>query len=208
MTVSNLSLLLTTQPDGATLAGRTTIPNPSIQTVQLGDLTLNLVIPAAAVSMPNDVPIGYAMVNNTILYPGDNTFNVRSVTNTTLVINVLLQNPRFLTDGLPVVLTGQDVSFQGQSIEWLAQGFRKTPIRQQLDVAQAITNAGLGGIFTNNPGGAKKEKRDVVRRVAEVTENRNSMTKLVKKEENKVLDDDLNGWGSAIKAALEANTGS
>jgi len=56
--------------DGSNLIANVTIPNPSVMTLDLGNVTMNLAV--------DGTPIGYALIPNVFLTPGENKFPLQS----------------------------------------------------------------------------------------------------------------------------------
>lgn len=91
--LSDVRLQLPTYENGTNLVGKATLPNPSVLTLEIGQLVLDV--------KSGDLVIGNATLENVTLKPGDNTFPVTGV----LDISTILQN------------IGQVLADQGDSIK-------------------------------------------------------------------------------------------
>jgi hypothetical protein len=134
--VSSLKILLTPQSDGTNLLANVSIPNPTVQTIQLGDLAMSLSVPGSKSNTPS-TPIGNAHLSNVTLVPGNNTLPLRATTNETLVLGLVQANPAYLK-GLPVDIAVQNSTMNGVVIPYFTRALQANPLHVSLDVAQAI----------------------------------------------------------------------
>ncbi|KAF2675290.1 hypothetical protein BT63DRAFT_420503 [Microthyrium microscopicum] len=79
--VSNINVSLTKFPDGSNMQGRIMIPNPSVMTLEIGDLVQDI--------SSNGTPIGNTTINNVVLRPGKNYFEMASSSDQAAVITIL-----------------------------------------------------------------------------------------------------------------------
>ena len=129
------------------------LPNPTVQTLELGNLTMSLALPpyqntstSLTRTSPISTPIGLAYLDNVRLVPGDNTLRLRGVTNQTLLLSVLSARPSYLTDSMPVDITTENATANGQIIPYFTDALRTTPLSVKLNIAQALKDAGLNGL--------------------------------------------------------------
>ena len=134
------------------MVGKVYIPNPSIMTMEMvssarpsppgrphladgsqGNVTMNLFVEGAS--------IGTSVINNLTLKPGNNTVDMRSTTNETLVLQKLAN----YKDGiLPVDVIGNGSVFRGQHLVYYEQALASNKLRVNLDVRGALSAIGLG----------------------------------------------------------------
>lgn len=134
--ISSLKLLSTPQSDGTNLLADALIPNPTVQTIQLGDLAMSLSVPGNGSNAPS-TPIGSAHLTNVTLTPGNNTLPLRTVTNETLVLGLVQAHPAYLK-GLPVDITINNSTVNGVVIPYFTRALQANTLHVTLDVAQAI----------------------------------------------------------------------
>lgn len=132
--ITSLKLLLTPHPDGTNLLANVSIPNPTVQTIQLGDLAMSLSVPGTN----TNTPIGNAHLSNITLAPGNNTLPLRATTNETVVLGLAQAHPSYLTAGLPVDIAIHNSTLDGVVIPYFTRALQATTLRVNLDVAQAI----------------------------------------------------------------------
>ncbi|KAI9842711.1 MAG: hypothetical protein M1838_003009 [Thelocarpon superellum] len=125
--VTQFQILLSPAPDGANLIGTAYIPNPSVLTIAMGNVTFNL-------SVQGDF-IGTTTIENLTLVPGNNTVPMRSTTNQSLVIEKLTQFP----DGfLPIDVLGNSSVYNGQHLPYYEAALATNPQHISLNVGGAL----------------------------------------------------------------------
>jgi hypothetical protein len=135
--VSSLKLLLKPQSDGTNLLADVSIPNPTVQTIQLGDLAMSLSVPGNSTSKTPSTPIGIAHLSNVTLVPGNNTLPLRATTNEMLVFGLVQANPTYL-NGLPVDIAIHNSTLNGVVIPYFTRALQANTLHVSLNVAQAI----------------------------------------------------------------------
>jgi hypothetical protein len=137
LTLSDFSILTTAQPDGANANGTVLIPNPTIATYQLGNITLAMSVAG--------LPVGSALLSNVLLKPGNNTFPMRAVTNQTAVVELIFTD--YKSGILPVDIIGNTSVYHGQRLEYYEKALQANKVTIQLDVIKALEDAGLAGLL-------------------------------------------------------------
>ncbi len=85
--------------------------------------------------------IGSSIINNLTLKPGNNTVEMRSTTNQSLV----LQKMANYKDGiLPVDVVGNGSVYRGQHLVYYEQALAYNKLRVNLNVGSALSAIGLG----------------------------------------------------------------
>ncbi len=134
ITSFNISLL--PDPlDGANMLGTVSIPNPSVMTITMGNVTFNNYVAGAF--------IGTSTLADLVLRPGTNTLPLRSTVNQTLVIGMVTE---MYTDGmLPVDIVGESSVYEGQHLEYFEKALRSNRLHVLLDVGAALAKLTGGG---------------------------------------------------------------
>ncbi|KAJ5403185.1 hypothetical protein N7509_003056 [Penicillium cosmopolitanum] len=101
--IDSVQLLLPKEEDGTNIVGSATLPNHSVFTFALGNVTLNL--------KTSDLVIGQATILDVLLRPGNNKVSLRG----TLDINTVLDN-------LEVIMEAQSDALKDGDIELSASG--------------------------------------------------------------------------------------
>lgn len=128
--VTEFRVLLEPEEDGANMVGEVSIPNPSVLTIELGNVTANLLV-------EGDL-IGTALLPELTLRPGGTVSDMRATTtNQALVLQKLADYP----DGLlPVDIVGNSSVYNGQHLTYYEEALRGNTVSIKLNVA-----SGLGG---------------------------------------------------------------
>ena len=129
--VTKFKILLAPNPDGSNMIGTVRIPNPSIMTIEMGNVTLNLYIAGDFV--------GTTLIEKLTLNPGDNLLEMKSTTDQTKVISKLLN----FKDGiLPIDVIGNSSVFNGQHLTYYEESLKSNTQRIELNVGSALKNGG------------------------------------------------------------------
>lgn len=132
--VTNFTVLLTAQSDGTNMLGTVFIPNPSVYTVEMGNVTMNLAVAGT--------PIGTSLIPNLTLKPGNNTLGMRSVTNQSAVIDLILK--KYTNGILPVDISGNSsVNSKGEHLAYFETAIQSNHMSISLDVGSALKSIGL-----------------------------------------------------------------
>ncbi|EXJ91011.1 hypothetical protein A1O1_04118 [Capronia coronata CBS 617.96] len=137
LTLSDFTILTSSQPDGANANGTVMIPNPSIATYQMGNVSLTMSVAG--------LPVGVATLPDVLLKPGNNTFNMRAVTNQTAVVGLIFTD--YKAGILPVDIVANGSVYDGQHLNYYEQALRTNNVTIQLDVIKALEDAGLAELL-------------------------------------------------------------
>lgn len=86
--------------------------------------------------------IGTSLLPNLILRPGDNTVDMRSTTNQTLILQKYSKFP----DGMvPIDIIGNSSIYNGEHLTYYEESFKSNTVSIKLNIGRAI-----GGLFGNN----------------------------------------------------------
>lgn len=93
-------------------------------------------------------PVGVATIEDLVLRPGNNTFEMRAVTNQTTVVTMIFTDYK---DGiLPIDVVGNTTTFNNQSLPYYEQALQSNKLRLKLNVIDALERAGLAGLLGIN----------------------------------------------------------
>jgi len=121
-----------TQTDGTNAIGEAAIVNPTVMTLNLGDVTLAMSV--------NGTDVGVATLQNLTLVPGYQVVELRTVVYQLVVVGIVLerQNPV-----LPVDITGGNSTVDGKQIPYFTTMLQEVALRTDLNVTQALEGSGL-----------------------------------------------------------------
>ncbi|KAI4194170.1 MAG: hypothetical protein LQ346_003750 [Caloplaca aetnensis] len=133
--ITSFSIKLLPDPDGANMVGTVYIPNPSVLTITMGNVTFNNYVDGDF--------IGTSTLSDLVLRPGNNTLPLRSTVNQTLVIGMVTDTYK---DGmLPVDIVGNSSVFEGQHLEYFEKALQSNRQHIVLDVGAALAALTGGG---------------------------------------------------------------
>ncbi|RMY64221.1 hypothetical protein D0863_09985 [Hortaea werneckii] len=135
LTVTNFSLLSNTLESGANSRGQVMIPNPSVLTLALGDVYVEMYV--------NDTFIANATMPSLTLTPGNNTYPIESTTNQTQVA-LLLQQDEYHCGVLPVDIRGNRSVADGKVLSYYSKALQAVPVRTDFNITPTLEEAGLG----------------------------------------------------------------
>ncbi|KAL1959476.1 hypothetical protein VTO42DRAFT_1921 [Malbranchea cinnamomea] len=101
------------EEDGTNMIGTVKIPNPTIQTLSLGNLTYDLAIEGTY--------IGTSSLTDVVIKPGDNFLPMRSATNQSLVLNFIGDYP----DGkMPIQISNGESEYNGKNLTYFTAALK------------------------------------------------------------------------------------
>jgi cytoskeletal protein RodZ len=138
-TVTSFNILTTTLPDGTNANGTVLLPNPTVMTLEMGNVTLALSV--------DGTPIGVSTIPNLVLHPGINTVPMLAKTNQSAVIGIIIE-PKYKKTGiLPVDIVGKSSTYNGKDLPYYDEALQSNKLTTQLNVGKALDEAGLGSIL-------------------------------------------------------------
>ncbi|PYI00896.1 hypothetical protein BO78DRAFT_401733 [Aspergillus sclerotiicarbonarius CBS 121057] len=117
----------TNNSDGTNAKGTVYIPNPSVISIALGNLTLNLSV--------NNTAIGQAYIYDLTLRPGNNTVTMTANVSELTVAGMLSDYPNYI---LPIDITGNSTVYDNQVIPYIAGALADLELRTSLNVTKAL----------------------------------------------------------------------
>lgn len=119
--------------DGSNLVGNVTIPNPSVMTIDLGNVTMNLAVDGKA--------IGYSLIPNLVLKPGPNTLPIQSTVDQLTVLGLVQSTYKDAI--LPIDIVGNSSISNGQHLTYYEDAIKSNTIRLNLNVGPALAGIGI-----------------------------------------------------------------
>ncbi|KAB8074163.1 hypothetical protein BDV29DRAFT_125796 [Aspergillus leporis] len=121
--------LTKTASDGTNTEGQVLIPNPSVLTIDLGNVTLGLSV--------NGTSIGESYINDLVLKPGDNTLAMRAKVDQLTVLSVA-KNYKDMV--VPLEVTGSDNSsvYNGQVLSYFSKALSSNKLAVDLNITEVI----------------------------------------------------------------------
>ncbi|KAF2099372.1 hypothetical protein NA57DRAFT_55343 [Rhizodiscina lignyota] len=143
--VQTFNISLEPLSDGSNIQGSVFIPNPSVLTITMGNVTLNLAV--------DKTPIGTSTIQNVVLKPGDNVLPMRGISDQAAVLNLITSKYK---DGiLPVNITGNSSVYNGQHLPYYEAALQSNVMNTQLDVGKALAQIGINiSSLTGGTGGS------------------------------------------------------
>lgn len=114
--------------DGSNLIGNLTIPNPSVMTLDLGNVTMNLAVDGKS--------IGTTLIPNLILVPGVNNVPMQSTVNQLAIISLI--KSKYTNAILPLDIVGNSSMSGDQHLTYYEAAIKSNTIRIDLNVGPAL----------------------------------------------------------------------
>ena len=139
--ITSFSVKLPPEADGTNMVGEVYIPNPSVLTLHMGNVTFGNFLPATPYS--SAYFIGNSTLEDVVLVPGNNTITMKSVINQTLVLDAI---GLVYKDGiLPIDIVGATSIYNGQHLTYFEAALQSLTQHVKLDVGSALKAATGGG---------------------------------------------------------------
>lgn len=121
-------------PDGSNMIGRVIIPNPSVMTLDLGNVTMNLQV--------NGTDIGTSLLPNLVLHPGTNNVSMQS--NVKLITVSALIAKSYPNKIIPLDISGNSsINAQGEHLTYFEEAIKSNTVKVDLNVGPAMAAIGL-----------------------------------------------------------------
>jgi len=119
--------------DGSNMIGNVTIPNPSVMTLSLGNVTMNLAV--------DNTTIGYALLPDLVLKPGDNLVPMQSTVDQLTVISLITS--KYQNAIIPLEITGNSSVANGQHLTYFESAIKENVVKMDLNVGPALAAIGI-----------------------------------------------------------------
>jgi Protein of unknown function (DUF3712) len=137
--VTDVNITMTKFADGSNMHGNVIIPNPSVMTLTIGNMTQDLFAAGK--------PIGNTTMNNVVLKPGDNIFPVTSITDQVAIIPLVGPGHQFPTGVLEIEARTRDVTYQGNVLPYFTEAMKANPVHFNLDIGPNLRQMGMGALL-------------------------------------------------------------
>jgi len=132
--VTDIIMNLTTPAGQPNLKGNAFIPNPSILTVAMGNVTLSLSTAKAGV-------VGISTIENFTIRPGNNSLPLTAVMNQTAIISSLDTSGK-----VSVSITGTSAVYNGQHLTYYEKALSSNVLTLVLNVEQILADSAAAAI--------------------------------------------------------------
>lgn len=114
--------------DGSNVAGTVYIPNTSVLTVSMGNVTFNNYV--------NGQLIGNSTIDNLVLKPGNNTVPMHGVTNQSAVLDLIAST--YKNGVLPIDIVGNSSVYNGLHLPYYEKALKSNTQHVELNITAAL----------------------------------------------------------------------
>ncbi|RHZ48122.1 DUF3712 domain-containing protein [Aspergillus thermomutatus] len=128
--ITEMHVLSDKPSNGANFGGTVYIPNPSVMTITMGNVTLDLSVDGTS--------IGTSYLNDLKLVPGNNTLPMTSYVDLDAIGPFFTKYP----NGLPVAISGSSTNssvYNGQAIPYFSEALASNTLNVTLDLAKLLS---------------------------------------------------------------------
>lgn len=119
--------------DGSNMLATVHIPNPSVLTLDLGNVTMNLGVAGQA--------IGYALLPNLVLTPGNHTYPMQARVDQPTLLTLVLSKYK---DGIvPLEIVGNSSVKGDTHLTYYEEAVKMNTIKLDLDAGPALKQLGI-----------------------------------------------------------------
>lgn len=131
--IPDFNISLKPEADGSNFFGHARIPNPSIMTIEMGDVFSDLYV--------DDQLIGNTTIPDLTIRPGDNYVPIRGITDALTVVGLISE--KYTDAVLPVKVVGRTVVKNGVHLTYYEEALAVNPFQVSLNVAPALKALGI-----------------------------------------------------------------
>jgi len=144
--IESAEVVLPPEADGTNLKGTVIIPNDTIVTFELGNVTLNMIV--------GDLVIGQATMLNVLLLPGNNTLQITGIIDIKTAFENLAQilaaqSNALKSGNIEITATGNTVVFNGEHITYYENVLKNVRLTASMPILSILTDS-LGGLIGSN----------------------------------------------------------
>jgi len=114
--------------DGSNLLAKAFIPNPSVMTLTLGNVTLNLAV--------DGEKIGESRIYDLVLRPGDNNVDLESTVEQSKLLGLI--SSKYKDYIIPLEINGNSTIYNGKNLVYFEKALQSNKIELDLDIGDAI----------------------------------------------------------------------
>ncbi|KAF2442144.1 hypothetical protein P171DRAFT_433702 [Karstenula rhodostoma CBS 690.94] len=136
--ITNIKILFGTKnklADGSNMIGNVIIPNPSVMTLELGNVTMNLSIDGKS--------IGTTLLPNLVLKPGENNSTMSSILDQEGLPVISLVQEKYKDGVIPLEIVGNSTIRNGEHLEYFEEAIQANVIKMNLDIGPALKEIGI-----------------------------------------------------------------
>ncbi|EEH42923.2 uncharacterized protein PADG_07743 [Paracoccidioides brasiliensis Pb18] len=123
--------LVPKEGDGTNMLGEVFIPNPSVLTLTLGDVTLNLSV--------DGKEIGTSTLPNLVIKPGNNTVKMRSAVDVAKVFPFVSgKDAKYKNGVIPVSIVGKSAIYNGKELPYFTKALESNVLHIQLNLGPLL----------------------------------------------------------------------
>lgn len=119
--------------DGSNMLGTVHIPNPSVMTLDLGNVTMNLAVAGK--------PIGYSLLPDLVLRPGENNVPMQARVDQAAILTMVLNT--YKNGVLPLEIVGNSSIRNGEHLTYYEEAIKANTIKLDLDASPALKEIGI-----------------------------------------------------------------
>lgn len=143
--ITNIKILFGTKnklSDGSNMIGNVIIPNPSVMTLELGNVTMNLSIDSES--------IGTALLPDLVLKPGQNNSTMSAILDQEGLPVISLVQSKYKDGVIPLSIVGNSSIRNGEHLEYFEEAIKSTNINVKLDIGPALKEIGLFNVTSSS----------------------------------------------------------
>ncbi|KAL1609208.1 hypothetical protein SLS59_001572 [Nothophoma quercina] len=136
LNISDIKILSSSKEilsDGSNMLGTVHIPNPSVMTLDLGNVTMNLAVAGKAV--------GYSLLPDLVLKPGANNVSMQARVDQSSIISMILST--YKNGILPLEIVGNSSVKNGVHLNYYEEAIKANTIKLDLDTGPALKAIGI-----------------------------------------------------------------
>ncbi|KAJ5247721.1 hypothetical protein N7468_002704 [Penicillium chermesinum] len=123
--------LLQKLDNGRNMKGTVFIPNPTVMTITLGNVTFDL--------SAQDQPIGQVYLDNLVLRPGGNTVPMTAAIDEIKIVHLFLSKTNPIREGMIAFnITGNSSVYNNKQLPYFTEALKASSFTAQIDVTQAL----------------------------------------------------------------------
>jgi len=120
--------------DGSNFIGNVHIPNPSVMTLDLGNVTMNLFL--------DGKPVGYSLIPNLVLKPGPNVLPMQSRVDQLAILGLV--QSKYKNAVIPLEISGNSsINSNGEHLPYYEAAIKANTIKVDLNIAPALAGIGI-----------------------------------------------------------------
>ncbi|CAK7213917.1 hypothetical protein SEUCBS140593_002008 [Sporothrix eucalyptigena] len=135
LSTTNNSISASNFSDGTNFHTTSTIPNKSLVTFEIGNVTFNTYL--------NGSLVGTSYIDNVVLSPGNNTYPLRAKIEQSPILTAVQSEPWCQTGIVPMDLSGLSVTNNGQDLPYFANALATHNTTVEVDLGTPLRALGL-----------------------------------------------------------------